>query len=181
MKKILLLAVLAIITFGSHAQETDLRKGFVGIAAGGVSLANPVSNAEHGIQAQVNFGFLFSRNFGLTVSGYNTSFDLSNQSDTSVGLLGFHIGPLLSTATRNGKLQFDLKPMVGFSRGSVTVGSKSGTTEEGAFTASAGIAIRWNVGNRISLQAGGDYIYGKINDVDLSSYGFNIGINYRFK
>ncbi|MDH6357970.1 outer membrane beta-barrel protein [Parabacteroides sp. PF5-9] len=187
MKKLFFLFVLPLLVNVLYAQEQSqpelepLRRGYIGIGVGPAFLTKSYDNASSGIQANLNFGYLISESVGINASVLGTSFDLSNYTDQSIGLSGFLVGPLFSTAYAADKFQFDLRPTVGYVKGSVSVGNKSGTTKEGSFAAGAGASVRWNTWRLFSLSANLDYYYGKINDVDLSSIGVTIGVSYRLK
>lgn len=156
------------------------RKGYVGLGIGGAFMTESYDNVDGGFQVNINFGYLFSKNIGITSSFFDTSFDLSNYKDTSIGLTGFLVGPMFSTATTSEKVEFDLRPMIGVAFGSVTVGSKSGTTDETVFSFGVGGSVRWNCASRISISGNVDYYRGEIDDVDLSSVGITAGVNFRF-
>lgn len=156
------------------------RKAYVGIGIGGAIMTESYDNVDGGIQVNINFGYLFSKNIGIAASFLSTSFDLSNYSDTSIGLTGLMAGPLFSTATDTQMFEFDLRPMIGFASGSVTIGKTSGTTDETAFAFGVGGSARWNCSSRISISGNVDYYHAKINGVDLSSVGITAGVNFRF-
>jgi len=167
-------------TPSTDGQETKKRKGYVGLGIGGAFLTEDYSNVSGGIQVNVNFGYLFTKNVGINASFLSTSFDLSNYEDSSIGLIGFLTGPLFSTATSNQAVEFDLRPTIGFASGSVSVGNKSGTTDETAFAFGVGGSVRWNCGKRVSVSGNVDYYNAEVSDVDLSSFGITAGVNFRF-
>ncbi len=184
MKKLLFFILLITVTNVLNAQEDDfeIRKGYVGLGVGPTFLTKSYSNVGTGIQANINFGYLLSDYIGITASFLSTTFELSNYSDRSVGLTGFMVGPLFSTYLNNSpKFELDLRPTVGYVKGSVSIGSLSGNTKEGSFAAGAGGSFRWNLWRLFSLSANIDYYYGKIDDLNLSSVGITIGASYRIK
>ncbi|MDR2810616.1 MAG: porin family protein [Tannerellaceae bacterium] len=156
-------------------------KGYIGLSIGGASLTKDISNASGGIQANINFGYLFTEHVGIAATAFATSYKLSNYDNATVGLSGTLVGPLFSTLSGNGAIQFDFRPAIGLAQGTVTVGSVSGNTDDFVFAAGAGASVRWNCSRKISLSANFDYFSGKPDDVDLSSYGLTVGINYRLK
>lgn len=169
----------------SHYGESGaglFRRGFIGLNVGvAVPLGQALKNSsDGGAEAYFGFGYLFSEHIGMTAMLFSTSFMLNNYDDASVGLSGMLAGPLFSAGGSTGKIEWDFKPMIGFARGNVSIGSDSGNTKEGTFVIGAGSTLRWNTGERWSISFGANYINGKINNVDLSSIGITIGANYRF-
>jgi hypothetical protein len=157
------------------------RRGYIGLGVGGSFLTETYDNANAGVQVNLNFGYLFSQHIGMNVSVFATSYELSNYNDKSVGLTGFLAGPLFSMAPQSGKINFDIRPTIGYAFGDVTVGSNSGSTDEGTFAAGIGGSVRWNCGRSISLSVNTDYYHGVINKADLSSLGITFGFNIRLK
>jgi hypothetical protein len=164
----------------AEEDEPIVRKAYIGVSAGYAVLSKKYSNIDGGMQVNINFGYLFSDNIGIALMGFLTDFKLSNQEDTSIGLTGLMVGPLFTKASESGKFEFDLRPMIGYAGGSVTIGEQSGTTDETALALGVGGSIRWNCSSRVSLSVNADYCNGKINKVDLSSTGITLGVNYRF-
>ena len=182
MKKLLLLIVFAAFTTIATAQDYEVRKGYIGLGLGPAWLTEDYTNADSGLQVNINFGYLLSQNVGIAATYFSTDFELSNYSDRTIGLAGFMAGPLFSFPSPSGKVEFDLKPMIGYVKATATIGSNSGTTtDKGKLGFAAGATVRWNVWPRISLSAGFDYYHGKIGGYDLSSYGLTIGAAYRIK
>ncbi|GHT10263.1 hypothetical protein FACS189415_8000 [Bacteroidia bacterium] len=167
-------------TLPKVAQERDSRKGYIGGGIGGAGLMKEYSDAAGGLQLNVNFGYLFSNNVGIAASFYNTSFDIEGYKNTSIGLTGLLAGPLFSTSMASGILDFDVRPGIGVAMGNVSSGSASVNSDDYIFSFGLGTSLRWNCSDYVSLSANMDYYYGKVFDLDLSSIGFSIGVNYRF-
>ena len=166
----------------TKSSSSDFRKGHVGLAVGGAFLTEDYYNVDAGIQVNLTFGYLFGKNIGITSTIFGTSFNVSDTkySDASIGLTGMMAGPLFSVATGSGIVEFDGKPMIGFGIGTVTAGSQSDTSDEVGFVFGLGGSVRWNCAKRISISGNFDYYNCTIDEVDLSSIGIGIGVNFRF-
>jgi hypothetical protein len=161
--------------------EPVFRRGYVGIGVGAAGLLEEYSDASGGRQVNLNFGCLFSRHVGITATLFNTDFDIDDTyKKSSVGLTGILTGPLFSVATASRRAEFDLRPMIGFAFGSVTVGSKSTNSDETIFSYGIGGSIRWNCSSRFAISANMDYYHGEVFRLDLSSIGLTVGANFRF-
>ncbi|MDR2287287.1 MAG: porin family protein [Prevotellaceae bacterium] len=154
------------------------KKGYVGISFG-PSFLTKQENIDAGVQVSiVNFGYLFNSHVGITSSIITTSYDISN---ISVGISGFMAGPLFSfAATPSQKVEFDIRPAIGYARGAVDGES----TDETGFALGLGGSVRWNCWNRVSFSGNLDYYNMTIkNDTyktNMSSVGVTIGVNFRF-
>ncbi len=177
----------------SNAQD-EQRKGYIGIAVGPAFLTGDVKdifNFGTGVEVGFNFGYLFSPNIGVSASIFGTTFPVDDpkaKSDLTYGLSGLLFGPLFSTASPTGKVEFDFRPTIGFANGTMTLNEESGSSKKMTFAAGVGGSLRWNCWRRVSLSANLDYYYGKPKSDDdppiemgLSSFGISFGINYRLK
>jgi hypothetical protein len=183
LKKIILL--IAFISFVNvsviHAQDSETRKGFIGIGLGAaIPIGSFVSdNCDVGFQFNIDFGYLFSKNVGIAASAFGTSMASKYQSENSVGLTGLMAGPLFSVAS--GAVEFDFKPMLGYARGVLYLGNDDSSTSKLTFTYGGAVAVRWNCWKKFSLSANVMYCYGKPEGMDLSSIGVMAGVAYRLK
>ena len=166
----------------TKSSSSNFRKGYVGLAIGGAFLTEDYYNVDAGIQVNINFGYLFSKNIGIYSTFFGTSFNVSNSgySEASIGLMGAMAGPLFSFATGSGVVEFDGKPMIGFGVGTATIDNQSDTFDEMGFVFGLGGSVRWNCGKRISISGSFDYYNCTVDEVDLSSIGIGIGVNFRF-
>jgi hypothetical protein len=162
------------------------RRGYAGIGVGGSFLRKDYANLDDGIQFNINAGYLFGKHFGITSSFLYTSYDLTNVDDSSIGLIGGFVGPLISFSTVSQKVEFDIRPMLGYVSIHATWEGESDTADESVFAYSIGGSARWNISKLISLSGNLDYIHqGKYKDEDISliylhSIGFTVGVNFRF-
>lgn len=183
MKKLLLAAIAMAFAVGAYAQEqTDIRKGYVGITLGpafptGDVEGSMVSGAQ---MTLVNFGYLLSPHIGIAAKWFGNAFVSNEDSNIGIGVGGLVTGPLFSFATTDRKVEFDLIPMIGFGAGNEKVYGLSYTTCTSAVFGMAA-AARWNCGGRISLSVGVDFLSTSPENVDLSAVGVVFGVNYRLK
>lgn len=168
------------------AQE---RKGYVGMSMGAAFMTGELKDVFQPVGAQftINFGYLFTHHVGIHASIFGTTFIYKLNTSNDLGLSGSLVGPLLSTATETGKLEFDLRPGIGFAGGSGTVDNKSTNTNSVALALGLGGSLRWNCWSRVSFVFNLDYYHAKPKDdsperyvMDLSSFGISAGANFRF-
>ncbi len=181
MKKSLSLIALILLIGVAASQAQEPRKGYVGLGVGAAFLTGDLKDdCNTGVQFGVDFGYRFTKNVGISAMMFGTNFK-SKHNDNSIGLSGFMVGPLLTTAIESGKVEFDLKPLIGLCQGMLYIKNADTERSDMAFSAGADARIRWNCWDRVSLSGGVNYFYGKPEDVDLSSFGITVGVNYRFK
>lgn len=167
------------------------RKGFIGLSIGS---AIPVGDfaeksnggAKTGLQLNlINFGYLFSDNFGITASWFGTAnpFYLNNIDPWSYG--GIMAGPLLSFPISE-KADWDFKPMIGYSVTTVP-NLGLGTEQATSFAFSVGTQLRYHISDKVSLLFSADYFSAK---PEFEGYGFEqnisnitigFGVAYRLK
>ena len=165
-------------------------KGYVGLNVGPAFVTGDLGGLEDlfestGLGVSISFGYLFTPHVGIHSAIFGTQFSAKVSSSISLGLSGLLVGPLFSTATENGKVEFDFRPTIGFAQGSLTINDQTATTKASTFAFGVGGSLRWNCWNRVSLAANLDYYNGKPKDddsieMDLSSFGFSFGVNFRF-
>jgi len=182
MKKVVLLSVMLTTFFNvSMAQDVELFKGYVGIKMGPVfPLGRDISKScGIGAQFDFNFGYLFSESFGITALVFGTAFPVTGSSAT-IGLSGLMIGPLWSKASESGKVEFDIKPTIGYGRGIIISGGETSSSST-TFVAGIGTSVRWNCWRRVSLSANVDCFYGSPDSINLSSLSVSVGAHYRLR
>ena len=187
MKKLVFLLTAFLFSNAINAQS-DCR-GYVGLSGGPVFiLGNEIEYIDNGVGLGINFGYLITSNIGITSSIFRTNFPCNiPYPQVTVGLAGILVGPLFST-TETGNVEIDFRPTIGYAYGRLLGETSTSSVTTGDYTLAFGVGgtVRWNCLNRISLSANLDYLYGKpkneYNDrIDLSSFGFSIGVNYRLK
>jgi len=165
------------------------RKGYIGMNVGPAFMMGELKDyfESPGFGFSVSFGYLFTSNVGIHSAIFGTQFEVEGKSSQSLGLSGFLVGPLFSTATKTGKVELDFRPTMGFAQGAATIDNKSVNTKTSTFAFGLGGSLRWNCWKRVSLTVNLDYYYGKPKDdsdqrieMDLSSFGISFGANYRF-
>lgn len=117
--------------------------------------------ADNGLAINfVNFGYLFSENFGitgmLTGAAFPLDVDNGNQPTWAYGTL--LVGPLYSTILGEGKADLDLRFMIGTLTGILDPDDGSEEIDGSAGALSLGAAIRYHLSDKISLATGLDYI-----------------------
>ena len=181
MKKLLLAAVLLAAAISAQAQEATPRKGYVGVAFG---VAQPIVNStglSGGAQLNlVNFGYLIGEHVGIAGTWFGTAFPVKNYGGYFVGTGGMMFGPLFSKSVAAGRIDLDVKPLIGF--GSVSQQYRGQTSSSStSLAAGLSVAARFNLGGRFSLSAGSDY-YSVHPEYpgSRSSLSLVFGFNYRF-
>ena len=190
MKKLFVFAVLvAMMASANVLKAQPERKAYVGLNAGPAFMLGELKDyfESPGVGISINFGYLFTPHAGIHAAFFGTQFTVKGNSSNTLGLSGMLAGPLFSTATESGKVEFDFRPTIGFAQGAATIEQQSAQTKNVTFAFGAGGSLRWNCWSRVSLAANLDYYYGKPQDdsaqkveMDLSSFGFSFGVNYRF-
>lgn len=184
MKKLILLIFACALAGGLSAQEVEPRAGYIGISFGpafpmGDIDDDAISGGAH--LNLINFGYVIGKNVGVAGTWFGTSFLSEYDDDYSVGMGGLLFGPLFSTSSKSGSLDFDFKPMIGFGRGSEIYDGDIEGSSSSAFAFGLGGAIRWNCSDKISLSIGMDYYSCRPDDIDLSSLAVVLGINFRLR
>ncbi len=177
-------------------------KGYIGISLGpsfpmgdfkdGGTFAG--FGALTGLQISViNFGYLFTKNFGITANWFGSAYDIStsgvlDNATWSIG--GLSVGPLISFSAN--VFEFDIRPTIGFiyvvtpefsANGIIYVESDNAT----AFNLDLGATARFNFAKRWALIANIDYMSSKPKFATIDSYqqintlGITAGIAYRLK
>ncbi|MDR1169831.1 MAG: hypothetical protein LBK97_03250 [Prevotellaceae bacterium] len=163
-----------------------VKKGYIGLGVGLSTLLAEYTDIEsNGLQFNVNAGYLIGNNVGITASFLFTSY--TTDYDAKTGLTGGFIGPLISFSNSLQKVEYDIRPTIGFVSGKIKGSNVSFKTENMALAVGVGGSIRWNVSNLISLTGNLDtYFHGEFKESDvftlepLSSVGISAGINFRF-
>ncbi|MDR1562590.1 MAG: porin family protein [Dysgonamonadaceae bacterium] len=167
------------------------RRGYAGFILGVAIPVGNIGDADFvtGGQFALDFGVLFSKNVGVTALIFGTSHSNSYNDDASTGLIGFLTGPLFSfPLSPGGRVEFDLKPLVGFAQADLDNGSKHYDFDT-RFAFGSGATFRFNLSRRFSLSANLNYINSTVDkkdlhinyeDTDFSVLGITVGANIRF-
>jgi hypothetical protein len=156
-------------------EAAPLRKAYVGIGLGPSFLTSDVSSVNStGFQFNINFGYRFGQHVGIASSILVTSYSYGSGDDSSIGVVGFMVGPLFTTANSAQTVEYDLRPMIGLVSGTYDIGSTSGTTDDSYLMFGLGATIRWNCAKRVSLSGNLDYYH------NLPGIGITAGVNFRF-
>jgi len=165
--------------------ESDYRKGYIGF---GVGAAMPLDDdlEGSGLQFNVNAGYLFSKNVGASGSFLLTHYKIED-TELTFGLTGVMVGPLFSFGNSSRKVEYDIRPLVGYVKGSVgaSEGGISATVKsDGTVSFGFGASVRWNFVERLSFSGNIDYYNGNVQFEDeklnFSSLGITVGLNFRF-
>ena len=205
---------MALFTMQAHAQtsETRTKNGYISVSTGtafpvGDFANNNTSNDKAGLAtegAQVNlmdFGYLFSKNFGISVllGGGIYSFD-KDVRDANFSLFPawthfeFMAGPLLSFPLANGDVEFDVRALAGFLNATLPTGTFIGFPEDSKFVASygngwgsafdIGFGFRFHYNERASLTIRLDYISSKPDlgngyEQKITAFNLTLGVAFR--
>ncbi|MDR1339039.1 MAG: hypothetical protein LBK58_03165 [Prevotellaceae bacterium] len=167
---------------------TPYHKGYVGLGLGtAVLLPEYTDIKSNGLQFNVNAGYLFKKHIGITASFLLTSYKMTSYTDAKVGLRGGFAGPLIAFQNSSQKVEYDIRPTVGFVSGKLSGENISLKTENITFALGVGGSVRFNVSDFISLTSNLDmYFHGDFDEStvltlkSLSSVGVSIGVNFRF-
>lgn len=191
MKKIVLFFALALLALSVSAQwGSQERKGYIGLSVGPSipigafgSSTGEGGLAKTGVQLNlVNLGYLFSEHVGIAGSWFGTAnpFDIDGFDPWIYG--GLMVGPLVSFPVGE-KVDWDLRPMVGYS----VVTEPLYDTQGSALALSAGTTFRFNVGARVALLLGAEYLYTKPEFEDagfeqnIGALSLTFGVAFRLK
>jgi hypothetical protein len=186
---------------GWTSPKQSLQKRYAGLGLG-VPFIIKRDEGNEGMNGKVqygaNVGYIFKNYFGIAASFAVTSFEYEDDNAVSVGTNTFLIGPLLSFPFSDNKLEYDIRPYIGFVSGKFkdTDVNANIKADETILVYGSGISLRWNVHNFISLALNVDAIYyGKdiIFDISkystqyqkmtlgkLSTFSMGVGVNFRF-
>jgi hypothetical protein len=128
------------------------RRGYLGPVVGvALPSGDDMTNFKPGLSLQLlQFGYLFSKNVGITVSWGNAS-NKNESGSFKVGTGGFMIGPMFSIPS--GKIVIDFRPQVGYQY-SAPSAPLSGAW---AFSYSLGANLRYHLMPKMALLLGIDY------------------------
>lgn len=182
-------------TFDSKKSDfnssSDRRKGFIGLSLGASIPVGDFADksdglAKTGIQLNlINFGYLFSENFGITATWFGAANPLDADGYDPWSYGGIMAGPLLSFPLSQ-KVEWDFRPMIGYSVTTLPdIGY--GTEQASSFALNIGTVFRVNVGSKMALLLSADYFstkpefkdYGFEQSIGTISLGF--GVAYRLK
>lgn len=171
--------------------KPERRKGYIGLSVGASIPIDNFANksdglAETGIQLNlINFGYLFSKNFGISAMWFGAANPLSVNGYNPWSYGGIMAGVLLSFPL-SPKVEYDFRPMIGYST-TTCPNIGYGSEQVSSFAFNFGMIFRIHVGKRISLLLNADYFttqpkfkyYGFTQNINTVSLGF--GILYRLK
>lgn len=171
--------------------DSDKRKGYIGLSLGvSVPVGSFADNSDGMANAGthlnlVNFGYLFSENFGIAFFWFGAAnpLDVPGYDPWSYG--GIMAGPLLSFP-QSQKVEWDFRPMIGYAATTLPdVGY--GIEQDMSLALNLGALVRLNVGRKIALSLSADYFYTKPEFVDygfeqsIGTVSFGFGAAYRLK
>jgi hypothetical protein len=163
--------------------QDDVRKGYAGMAIGVAFLSEDYPALDKGLQLSFNFGYLFGKNIGITSSLLYNSYESSARENSNIGLVGLVAGPLFSFSTSSRKVDFDIRPQLGYVSIHAQLDGKALDVDEGALAVDLGGSVKWNVSKLVALSANLDYLYHKkfeTETVDLGSFAITVGVNFKF-
>jgi len=161
------------------------RKGYIGLGIGAaIPLTNEIKDARFttGAQVNINFGYLFSENIGINASFFSVSFLNSYFSNLQLGVAGLLAGPLISAPLNESRtIEFDFRPTIGYGTPSMSVDNSTITNvNETGFAIGIGSSLRFNLSSRFAISANLDYYNTFVKDLNIASFGVNVGFNFRF-
>lgn len=189
-----------------NGRSIEKRHGYVGITIGpSIPLGDYADiSPKPKVGGNFNmghFGYLFSKNIGISASvmgGVNPlSYDYWDddddywdddywdddddwEEDESWTYVAFMAGPMLSFPF-SAKVEWDIRPMFGFS---VVTTPEMAYDDQGAGLAlSLGTALRFNMSNTLALMLTADYLYSEpsFDDLDLKIETLSLGIGLAFR
>lgn len=201
MKYFYALLLLFFISSSTYSQEVSTKDGFISISLGaaipyGDFADNDGSNneagfAEGGISINlINFGYLFSKNIGITAMLQGAAFPLDNGNGGNEPIWSygtFMVGPLFTIRNPESKAEFDFRLMLGTMSGLLDPNDGGETFEGEGGAIGLGAGIRYNLSDLISLTSNLDFIGGKPEfelggatvDQSMSSANITFGIAFR--
>lgn len=201
MKYIVSLFLISILTTSLNAQEISTKDGFISISLGaalpyGDFADNDINNndagfAETGVSINlVNFGYLFSKNIGITamLQGAGFPFDNGNGANEPIWSYGtFMVGPLFTVRNPGSDLEFDFRFMLGSMSAELDPDNGGETFEGEGGALGLGAGLRYNISDLIAFTTNLDLIGGKpefdINgnksEQSISSANLTFGIAFR--
>ena len=201
MKHLLIFSLLIFFTSTVNAQEFSSKDGFISISLGaalpyGDFADDDLNNndaglAESGVSINlINFGYLFSKNIGITAMIQGAAFPLENGNSGNDPIWSygtFMVGPLFTVRNPESKAEFDFRIMLGSMSGRLDPdnGAEAAEGEGGAIALGAG--FRYNISDLIAFTSNLDLISGNPEfDVNgstfeqpISSANITFGIAFR--
>lgn len=137
--------------------ELEVRRaGFIGVGWGSsFPVGNYAGDAQTGLQLDlVNFGYLFSDRIGLRLDVSYGSHQLSSSSSFDEVYLALLAGPLYSRPIKE-KVSWDISPMIGLSR--VSLSPSYNLAPSAAFAFKLNTGVRYSLRQRLALSIYADY------------------------
>lgn len=201
MKHLFLFCLSIILVSSVNAQELRTKDGFISISLGaalpyGDFADDDLNNndaglAESGVSVNlVNFGYLFSKNIGITAMLQGAAFPLDNGNagnDPIWSYGTFLVGPLFTIRNQESKTEFDFRFMFGSMSGQLDPDNGGEAVEGEGGALAIGSGLRYNISDLIAFTANLDIISGKpefeVNgntfDQTMSSANITFGIAFR--
>ncbi len=201
MKFLLSFCLLLIVASTSNAQEIRTKDGFISISLGaaiptGDFADNDINNndagfAETGVSINlVNFGYLFSKNIGITamLQGAGFPFDNGNSSNEPIWSYGtFMVGPLFTVRNPGSDVELDFRLMFGSMSAALDPDNGGETFEGEGGALGLGAGLRYNISDLIAFTTNLDIIGGKpefdingnMSEQSISSANFTFGVAFR--
>jgi hypothetical protein len=149
------------------------KKGYVGLSVGvnipmgqfasktGDDLNNAPGFAKSGVQLNlVNFGYLFTEHIGICGVIFAATNNIDVEDVDPWGYGGVLVGPLISYPIGS-NIDWDLRPMIGYSMVNLSSRDKIGNQQSSAFGMNLGTMFRFHVSKSVSLTLNGDYFFTK--------------------
>lgn len=143
---------------------TIKKKAFIGLELGANIFTYKSSSADNstvkpGFQIHfINFGYLFSKNIGITFTWFDASYLIFTDFPVSPHYEGILIGPLFSFPISE-NIEWDIKSMIGPSLMTILSGTYGGAPIE----FNVGTGFRFNISRLIALTLSVDYTTAKFN------------------
>lgn len=162
------------------------KKGYIGFSIGAaIPMGDFADATKTGSQVSlVNFGYLFSKNFGIAANWYGAALPINDDYNDldPISFGGIMSGPLVSFPIAE-KFNLDLRPMIGYA--ATTLENDFIETSATSFAYSVGTQIRLHLGRVVSLVAFADYFATEPEfddfDIKLKTETLSLGLGLAFR
>lgn len=193
MRRITLVALLAILSMNLFAQSTD-RKGFVGITLGPAipvgdfaskaSSNNNAGFAKTGMNINLlNFGYRFGKNLGVTAFWFGASHEVDMSGVKAMWSYGAIMAGPMYTLPVGEKLELGLKGTIGSVAATLDIDQVGKSTGSG-FGYDLGASLHYNYAERWCLLLNADYLGAKPKFTNatrkIAAISLSAGIAYRW-
>ena len=174
----LLLAAATVTAFAQTDQDSNRRKGFIGISLGPSLPVGSFAKVEDkdgaaggGLHLNlINFGYRFSDKVGITAKYFGGAnviklekeLEREEENFEPWNYGGLLAGPMVSVPLSN-SVEVDFRPMVGFCAAMLPKhkSEREAKTSEASLAYSLGVNFQFNVASRFGIHAGLDYFHTK--------------------